>query len=125
MKTILDFNVEHKKVILRCDFNVTIKDGTIISDERIKASLETINYLIEHHSKVIIMSHLGKIKTSKDQRDNSLFVVYQRLCELVKTKVLFSSATRGQILEDKIASLKDGEILLMENTRFEDLNEEA
>jgi phosphoglycerate kinase len=125
MKTILDFNVEHKKVILRCDFNVTIKDGKIISDERIKASLETINYLIEHHSKVIIMSHLGKIKTSKDQKDNSLFVVYQRLCELVKTKVLFSSATRGQILEDKIASLKDGEILLMENTRFEDLNEEA
>ncbi len=122
MKKITDFNVENKTIILRCDFNVTIKDGKIISDERIISSLPTIKYLINNHAKVIIMSHLGKIKSKEDLKDNSLFIVYTRLCELLKNKIIFSSTTRGSILEDKINSLKPGEILLMENTRYEDLD---
>jgi phosphoglycerate kinase len=125
MKKITDFTYASKKVILRCDFNVTIKNGKILSDEKIKSSLETINYLIKHKAIVIIMSHLGKIKTEKDKEENSLYIVYQRLCKLLDTKVIFSSVTRGKILEDKIASLNPGEVLLMENTRFEDLNNES
>ena len=125
MKYLKELNVKNKTVILRCDFNVSIKDGKIISDERIVSSIPTIEYLINEGSKIIIMSHLGKVKTKEDTINNSLFIVYQRLCELLNTKVLFSSATRGKILEDKIASLKNGEVLLMENTRFEDLNDKA
>ena len=122
MKTLQDFNFENKTVILRCDFNVSIKDNKIISDERIVASIPTIEYLINKNAKVIIMSHLGKVKTEEDAKNNSLFIVYNRLCELLKTKVIFSSSTKGKILEDKIRSLNNGEVLLMENTRFEDLD---
>ena len=122
MKVINELNVEGKKVILRCDLNVAIKDGKIVSDERIIKSLPTIEYLINKNAKVIIMSHLGKIKTKEDCEKNSLFLVYQRLCELLKTNVYFSSATSGEILENKINSLQNGEVLLMENTRYEDLD---
>lgn len=122
MKIINDLNVKGKKVILRCDLNVSIKDGKIVSDERIIKSLPTIEYLIKENAKVIIMSHLGKIKTKEDCEKNSLFLVYQRLCELLKTKVYFSSATSGEILENKINNLQSGEVLLMENTRYEDLD---
>lgn len=122
MKVINKLNVEGKKVILRCDLNVSIKDGKIVSDERIIKSLPTIEYLINENAKVIIMSHLGKIKTKEDYEKNSLFLVYQRLCELLKTNVYFSSATSGEILENKINSLQNGEVLLMENTRYEDLD---
>ena len=125
MKTLKDIDVKNKTVILRCDFNVSIKGNKIISDERIKASMPTIEYLIKNNAKVIIMSHLGKIKSEEDKEKNSLFIVYQRLCELIKCKVIFSSATRGEILENKINSLNYGEILLMENTRYEDLFDKA
>lgn len=122
MKIINELNVKGKKVILRCDLNVSIKDGKIVSDERIIKSLPTIEYLINENAKVIIMSHLGKIKTKEDCEKNSLFLVYQRLCELLKTNVYFSSATSGEILENKINSLQNGEVLIMENTRYEDLD---
>ncbi len=122
MKIINELNVKGKKVILRCDLNVSIKDGKIVSDERIIKSLPTIEYLINENAKVIIMSHLGKIKTKEDCEKNSLFLVYQRLCELLKTNVYFSSATSGGILENKINNLQNGEVLLMENTRYEDLD---
>src|SRR5574344_648164 len=124
MKQITELNVDYKTVILRCDYNVSFKDGKIVSDEKIKASLETINYLISHKAKVVIMSHLGKIKTEEDKKDNSLFPVYLKLSELLKTRVIFSSATSGEILETKIKYLNPKEVLLMENTRFEDLNDE-
>lgn len=120
MKKITDFNYKDKKVLLRCDFNVTIKDGKILSDERIKASLKTINYLIDKKAKIILLSHLGKVKTKEDLEKNTIFPVYLRLSELLKTNIYFSSATRGEILENKIDYLKPGEILLVENTRYED-----
>ena len=125
MKLVTELDVTNKKVILRCDFNVSIKDNKIISDERIRASLETINYLIDHNAKIILMSHLGKVKTKEDAKKNSLYIVYERLCELLNTKVIFSNATRGKELENKISLLKPKEVLLMENTRYEDLNEKA
>lgn len=121
MKKIEELDLEEKKVILRCDLNVTIKDSKIVSDEKIQKSLPTIKYLLEKKAKVIIMSHLGKVKTKEDCRKNSLFMVYQTLCTYLNTNVYFSSATCGNILENKIANLKPGEVLLMENTRFEDV----
>ena len=122
MKKITEFELNNKTVILRCDFNVSIKDKKIISSEKIIKSLPTIEFLINHNSKVIIMSHLGKIKTKEDALNNSLYLVYEKLCELLKTKVIFSSSTRGSILENKIKSINYGEVLLMENTRYEDLD---
>ena len=122
MKNLLELNLTDKKVILRADFNVTHKDGIIINDEKIRASLETINYLINKNAKVIIMSHLGKVKTLEDKKNNTLKIVYDRLKEMLNAKVYFSKDTRGKDLETIIDNLKCGEVLLMENTRYEDLD---
>ena len=124
-KTIRDYDLSGKKVIIRVDFNVPIKDGEITDDNRIKASLETINYAINNNAKVILMSHLGRIKTEEDKIKNTLEPVALRLSELLDKEIIFVDETRGKILEDAISELKHGEILLMENTRFEDLNNKA
>lgn len=121
MKTLKDFKFKGKKVILRSDFNVSIKEGKIISNERITAELPTINYLIKNGAKVIIMSHLGKIKSEEDKKSYSLYIVYEELLNIIDTKVIFSPATHGKILEEKISSLQNGEVLLAENTRYEDV----
>lgn len=113
-------NLNNKKVILRLDLNVPIKDNKILSKERIVASLPTIKYLIDENAKIIIMSHLGKIKSEEDKRENTLYPVYEELLRELNTNVYFSSATEGEILENKINSLKPGEVLLMENTRYND-----
>ena len=119
-KTIKDYEYNGKRVIIRCDLNVPIKDGKVTDDTRIKESLESLNYLINHDAKVIILSHLGKIKTEEDKKDNSLHPVYLKLKEYLNTNVYFSEETRGKILENKVNSLKNGEVLLVENTRYED-----
>ena len=124
-KTIRDYDLSGKKVIIRVDFNVPIKDGKITDDNRIKASLETINYAINNNAKVILMSHLGRIKTEEAKIKNTLEPVALRLSELLDKEIIFVDETRGKILEDAISELKPGEILLMENTRFEDLNNKA
>lgn len=121
-KTIRDFDLSNKKVIIRVDFNVPIKDNKILDDNRIVMSLQTINYAIEKGAKVILMSHLGRVKEESGKDKNSLKIVSNRLSELLKKKVIFVSNTRGKELEDKINNLKSGEVLLMENTRFEDLD---
>lgn len=122
-KTVKDYEYKNKKVILRCDLNVPIIDGIIEDDTRIKESLITINYLIEHNAKIIILAHLGKVKNESDKEKNTLYPVYLKLKELLNTNVYFSKETRGKSLENKINKLNNGEVLLIENTRFEDLNE--
>lgn len=121
MKTIRDFDLNNKKVIIRVDFNVPIKDGVITDDTRIKESLKTINYAISNNAKVILMSHLGRIKEEDDKVKNTLKPVSVRLSELLNKEVKFIPATRGNELEDAINNLNNGDVLLMENTRFEDL----
>jgi len=121
-KSIRDFDLNNKKVIIRVDFNVPIKDGKITDDNRIKMSLKTINYAINSSAKVILMSHLGRVKEESDKAKNSLKIVAERLSELLNKYVLFSSTTRGEELEQKINSLNSGDVLVMENTRFEDLD---
>lgn len=120
-KTIKDYQYSDKKVILRCDFNVPINNGLITDDTRIIESLETINYLVKNNAKVIILSHLGKVKVEEDKKNNTLYPVYLRLKELLNTNVYFSEETRGEKLEKMIANLKPQDVLLIENTRFEDI----
>ena len=120
-KTIRDFDLTDKKVIIRCDFNVPIKDGEIVDDNRIVQSLLTINYAIDQGARVILMSHLGRIKEEEDKAKNSLEVIVPRLSNYLGTDVKFSHATRGPELENLINSLGQGDVLLMENTRFEDV----
>ena len=121
-KTIKDYELENKKVIIRADFNVPIKNGIITDENRIIESLPTIRYALDNNAKVILMSHLGRIKTKDDLEKNSLKIVANKLSELLNREVSFSSVTRGAELENKINKLKPGEALLMENTRFEDLD---
>lgn len=119
-KTIKDYQYEGKRVIIRCDLNVPIKDGKITDDTRIKESLESINYLIDHQARIIILSHLGKIKTEEDKLTNSLYPVYEELKSYLNTNVYFSNQTRGDNLEGLVKKLQNGEVLLVENTRYED-----
>ena len=121
-KSIRDFDLEDKKVIIRVDFNVPIKDGVITDDNRIKESLATINYACDNGAKVILLSHLGRIKEEADKEKNTLLPVSKRLSELVNHKVSFCPITRGKELEDMVNSLEKSDILLVENTRYEDLD---
>ena len=122
MKTIKDFDLKNKKVIIRVDFNVPMKDSVITDDNRIRESLKTINYAIDNDAKVILLSHLGRIKEESDLEKNSLLPVSNRLSELLGKKVIFINKTRGTILENAINNMQNGDVLLMENTRFEDLD---
>ncbi len=120
-KTVKDININSKKVIIRCDFNVPIKDGKITDDTRIVKSLPTIKYCLEHNAKLILMSHLGRVKTEEDKTKNDLSVVATRLSELLEKHVTFVNATRGEELEEAISNMKDKDIVLIQNTRYEDL----
>ena len=122
MKTIRNFNLNGKRVLIRVDFNVPIKDGVITDDNRIKESLETIQYAIDNHAKVILLSHLGRIKEESDLAKNNLFPVGKRLSELLKKDVTFVNKTRGTELEKAINRMNDGDVLLIQNTRYEDLD---
>ena len=122
-KTIKDYDLNNKRVIIRCDFNVPMKDGKITDDNRIKESIPTIKYAIDNGAKVILMSHLGRVKTEDDLKSNTLYPVSVRLSEILGKTVLFINETRGEKLESAVNNLKPGEVLLIENTRFEDLND--
>lgn len=122
MKTIKDLNIENKKVIIRCDFNVPIKEGKIVDDTRIKGALETIKYCLDNNCKIILLSHLGRVKEESDLQKNDLAPVAKRLAELLNQDVLFSEKTRGPELEALVESMEGKDILLIQNTRYEDLN---
>ena len=120
--TIRDVDVAGKTVLVRVDFNVPMKDnGTVITDDnRIVAALPTINYLLEHNPKaVVLFSHLGKIKTEEDKAKNNMAVVAPRLAELLGRDVKFVNATRGPELEDAIKNAENGQVILVQNTRYE------
>ena len=101
-RTVKDLDVAGKKVIVRCDFNVPRKDGKITNDNRIVQALPTIKYLIENKARIILMSHLGKVKTEEDKAKNDLRCVAERLAELVDTKVSFCPVTSGEELEKMV-----------------------
>ena len=121
-KTIRDFDLNNKKVIIRCDLNVPIKDDIISDDTRIRASIKTIRYVLDNGGCAIILSHLGKIKEEADLAKNDLYPVSIRLSELLGINVKFSKETRGTILDEMVKNLNIGEVLLIQNTRYEDLD---
>lgn len=121
-KTILDYDLNNKKVIIRCDFNVPIKDGIIMDDTRIRASIKTIKYVLDNGGSCIILSHLGKVKDKDDLIKNDLYPVSIRLNELLGIPVSFSKVTRSDELSEMASGLKAGEVLLVQNTRYEDLD---
>ncbi|MGX6977901.1 phosphoglycerate kinase [Vagococcus elongatus] len=121
-KTVKDLDLKDKKVLIRVDFNVPLKDGVITDDNRIVAALPTIKYVIEQGGKAILFSHLGRVKTEEDKEGKSLRPVVDRLAELLGKEVAFIPETRGEKLEAAINAMKDGEILVVENTRFEDID---
>ena len=122
MKTILDLYLKNRTVILRCDLNVSIKNGKIIDDTKIKSSLKTIKYILDQGGKVVIMSHLGKIKTPEDKEKYNMEIVYKRLNKLLPKKIEFINETSGPKLKKAVKKLEFGKGLLIQNTRYEDLN---
>ena len=119
MKFIEYGNIVNKKVILRLDLNVTIKDNKILDDTKLKKCIPTIKYLLNNNNHILIMSHLGKIKTEEDKQKNSLKIVSERLKELLDHFIMFIPNTRGEELN---GALNIFDLVLMENTRFEDLD---
>lgn len=120
-KTIKDYELSGKKVIIRCDFNVPIENGVIKDESRIIKSLKTIKYALRKGAKVILMSHLGRIKSEEDKEKYTLKPVALNLEKHLKRKVTFINETRGKKLEEAIKNMKNKDIILIENTRFEDL----
>ena len=120
-QTIKDIQVQDKTVLVRVDFNVPMKDGKITDDNRIVQALDTIKYLTDQNAKVVLFSHLGKIKSEEDKAKNSLEPVAAHLGELLGQDVVFSPETSGPELEEKVKNLNPGEVLLVQNTRYEDL----
>ncbi len=116
-KSVEDIDVRGKRVLCRCDFNVPTKEGKITSDKRIVAALPTINYLREHGAKVILCSHMGKPK-GEFKPELSLKVVADRLTELLGTEVKMAKDVAGEDARRLAAELKDGDVMLLENTRF-------
>ncbi|MBQ6945678.1 MAG: phosphoglycerate kinase [Ruminococcus sp.] len=117
--TVEDINVKGKKVLVRVDFNVPLKDGVITNDNRIQAALPTINKLVENGAKVVLCSHLGKPKNGPEAKF-SLAPAAARLAELVNTKVVFAAddTVVGDNAKKAVAEMNDGEIVVLENTRF-------
>lgn len=129
MKTLKDFDFKNKKVLVRCDFNVPLgKKGEVIDDSRIKETLPTINYLLEKEAKIILISHLGRPKEIKNKKlkikKYSLKPVSLKLEELLKQKVYFLNDCIGKKVEKEIEKLKEKEIILLENLRFYNEEEE-
>ena len=120
-KTIEDYDLNNKKVIIRCDLNVPMKDGIILDDNRIIESIKTIKYAVDNNAKVILLSHLGRIKTEEDKKNNTLRPVAKRLSEALGIDVKFISETRGKVLENAVNNMKEKDVILLENTRFEDV----
>ena len=123
MKRIEEIDLNNKTVIIRVDYNVPLDNNLNIRDDnRIKESLKTINYCLDKNCKIILLSHLGKIKTKNDKEKNSLKPVSIRLSELLNKEVLFIPKTRGIEVETAINNMNYKDIILLENTRFEDLD---
>lgn len=120
-KTLQNMNVKNKTVIVRVDYNIPIKNGVILDDNKIKETLETLEYLIHENCKIVLLSHLGKVKTEEDKLKYSLEPVAKRLKELIGTEVYFTKDYMSPDLKERVKKLNPKEILMLENTRFADV----
>src|SRR5699024_5337685 len=119
--TVEDLPLEGKKVLMRVDFNIPIKDGVVGDDNRIVAALPTIKYVIDHGGRAILFSHLGRIKKEEDKPGLSMRPVAEKLSNLLNKPVTFVPVTRGAQLEEAIDQMQDGDVLVVQNTRYEDV----
>lgn len=120
MKSIKDIDFRDKTVILRVDYNVPISNGVVMDTNKIDESLETINYLLSNNARVIVMSHLGKVKSKEDMDKNSLLPVRDILSNKLSKDVMFCDELKGNKLESMVSNLKSCGVLLLENTRYMD-----
>ena len=121
--TVKDVELKGKKVLVRVDFNVPVKDGVITNDNRITAALPTIKYILEQGGRAILFSHLGRVKEEADKEGKSLAPVAADLAAKLGQDVKFiPGVTRGAELEAAVNALEDGQVLLVENTRYEDVD---
>jgi phosphoglycerate kinase len=120
-KTLKDLNVTGKKVLVRVDFNVPLENGIITDDNRVLQAIPTIEDIVSRGGKAILFSHLGRVKKEEDKASLSLEVVAQHLSKLMDKPVEFINKTRGIELETAISNMNNGDILMFENTRFEDV----
>ena len=123
MNRVDKIDVASKTVILRCDLNVPVKDGVITDNSKIKASLQTINYLLDNNCKVVILSHFGRVKTEEDKKTNSLVVVAKELCNLLGRRVKFLDKCVGEEVKKIVDEADYTDVILLENTRFTDVPE--
>ena len=114
-------NIEGKTILVRVDFNVPVKNGEVMDVNRINAALPTINYLIDNKAKVVLFSHLGRVESEEDKAKATLKPVAQKLSEIMNKQVKFVPQTRGAELEDAIKAMNISDVLMFENTRFEDV----
>ena len=121
-KIVSDLDLKGKVVLERGDFNVPLKNGEITNDNRIVQALPTIKYILEQGGKLVLFSHLGKVKEESDKKELTLKPVADSLTEKLGKEVVFIPETRGEKLESAIKNLNEGDVLLVENTRFEDLD---
>lgn len=121
-KDVTDVELKGKVVLVRADFNVPMKDGEITNDNRIVQALPTLKHIIDQGGKVVVFSHLGKVKEESDKESLTLAPVAERLSEKLGQDVTFIPETRGEKLENAIESLNNGDVLMFENTRFEDVD---
>lgn len=120
-KTISDYDIKNKIVIIRCDFNVTIIDHKIVDDTRIKASLKTIKYALDHKAKVLLLSHMGRVKTKEDKEKYNLYPVAKALSTLLNKEITFISTTRRNDLRELLDNAEESTLFMLQNTRWEDL----
>ena len=118
-KTVEDIQVKGKKVLVRCDFNVPLKDGVITDENRLVGAMPTIKYLVNEGAKVILCSHLGKPK-GEAKPELSLAPVAKRLSELLEKEVVFAAddTVVGENAKKAVAEMKDGDVVLLQNTRY-------
>lgn len=123
MKTLRDIDVENKSVIIRCDFNVPMEDNIIKDNSKIKKSLKTLKYLLSNNCKIIILSHFGRVKSAEDKKKNTLKYVAKELANLLGQDVKFVDQCYGEKVKEFVYSCKNGEVILLENTRIMDYPE--
>ena len=121
-KIVRDVQVKNKTVLMRVDFNVPMQDGVITDDNRIVQALPTIKDVLSRDGKLVLFSHLGRVKTEADKAGKSLAPIADKLAEYLGQQVTFVPFTRGPELEAEIQALQPGEVLMFENTRFEDVD---
>ena len=125
MNTLKDIDIKNKNVIIRCDFNVPMEGNVIKDNSKIVKSIKTLKYLIDNNCRVVILSHLGRVKSEEDKEKNTLKYVGQELSNLLQREVKFVNKCMGEKVKEFVYSCNKGDVILLENTRIMDYPEKV